>query len=158
MASAPHIEPFGGEINKTIQPKDFLKTFQRTMWYLAITSDKDHIECFVDHLVSDSPAEEWYADKGSMEILWQAFGTKLLARFSGAEAAKKTAPELEREMLEMRLKTEDMDKMEMHLGVAVETHKVFADKLLDLAKWVKLEKTTTSIWQVRGHLPDILKK
>jgi hypothetical protein len=55
-------------------------------------------------------------------------------RFPGAEAAKKTAPELEREMLEMRLVTEELDKTEMHLGVDVETHKIFADKLLDLAK------------------------
>jgi hypothetical protein len=35
--------------------------------------------------------------------------------------------------------------------------KIFADKLLDLAKRAKFEKTTTSIWQVRDNLPDILK-
>jgi hypothetical protein len=39
----------------------------------------------------------------------------------------------------------------------VETHKIFADKLLDLAKHAKFEKTMTSIWQVPNNLPDILK-
>jgi hypothetical protein len=111
----------------------------------------------VDYLVSDSPVEEWYTDEGSKETSWQGFEAKFLARFPGAEAAKKTELELEREILEMRLGTKELNKTETHLGVAVETHKIFADKLLDLAKRAKFEKTTTSIWQVHDNLPDILK-
>jgi hypothetical protein len=98
----------------------------------------------VDYLKSDSPAEEWYTDEGSNEKSWQMFEAKFLARFPGAEAAKKTAPELEREILEMRLATKELDKTDMHLGVAMETHKIFADKLLDLAKQAKFKKTNTS--------------
>ena len=47
--------------------------------------------------------------------------------------------------------------METYLGVAIETYEIFADKLLDLAKHAKVEKTTMSIWQVCDKLPDILK-
>jgi hypothetical protein len=157
MANVANIEPFGGELDGNVQPKDFLKTFRRTMRNLSITSDKERIECFMDYLASDSPAEEWYIDEGSKETSWQGFEASFIARFPGAEAAKKTKSELEREILDMRLGTEELNKTETHLGVAVETHKIFADKLLDLAKRAKVEKTTTSIWQVRDNLPNILK-
>jgi hypothetical protein len=157
MANVMNIEPFGGELNRNMQPKDFLKTFQRTMRNLSVTSNKERIECFMDYLASNSPAEEWYTDEGSKETSWQGFEASFIVRFPGAEAAKKTKPELEREILEMSLGTEELNKTEMHLGVAVETHKIFTDKLLDLAKSAKFEKTTTSIWQVHDNLPDILK-
>jgi hypothetical protein len=111
----------------------------------------------VDYLALNSSAEEWYTDEGSKETSWQGFEASFIARFPGAEAVKKTKPELEREILEMSLGTEELNKTEMHLGVAVETHKIFADKLLDLAKCMKFEKTTTSIWQVHDNLPNILK-
>jgi hypothetical protein len=157
MANTAQVEPFSGELSGTIQPKDFLKTFRRTMRHLNIITDKERIESFVDYLVSDSPAEEWYTDEGLKETSWQVFEAKFVARFPGAEAAKKTKSELEREILEMRLGTEELNKTETHLGVAVETHKIFADKLLDLAKRAKFEKTTMSIWQVCDNLPDILR-
>ncbi|KAF8222019.1 hypothetical protein L208DRAFT_1426486 [Tricholoma matsutake] len=157
MANVMNIEPFGGELNGNVQPKDFLKTFRRTMRNLSITSNKEWIECFVDYLASNSPTEEWYTDEGSKETLWQGFEASFIARFPGAEAAKKTKPELEREILEKRLGMEELNKTEMHLGVAMATHKIFADKLLDLAKCAKFQKTTTSIWQVHDNLPDILK-
>ena len=96
-------------------------------------------------------------DEALRETSWQVFKAKFIARFPGAEAAKKTQSELEREILEMKLGTEELNKTEMHLGVAMKTHKIFADKLLDLAKHAKVEKTTMSIWQARDKLPDILK-
>ena len=157
MANTAHVEPFSSELSGTIQPKDFLKTFRRTMQHLNIVTDKEPIESFVDYLVSDSPAEEWYTDKGSKETSQQGFEAKFLARFPGAEAAKKTKSELEREILEMKLGTEELNKTETHLGVTVETHRIFADKLLHLAKHAKFEKTTTSIWQGCDNLLDILK-
>ena len=157
MANVMNIKPFGGGLNGNVQPKDFLKTFRRTMQNLSITSDKDQIECFTDYLTLNSPAEEWYTDEGLNETSWQGFEASFIARFPGAELAKKTKSELEREILEMKLETEELNKTETHLGVAVETHKVFADKLLDLEKRAKIEKTTTSIWQVRDNLPNILK-
>lgn len=157
MANVANIELFSGELDGNVQPKDFLKAFRRTMRNLSITSEVERIECFIDYLVSNSPAEEWYIDEGSNETSWQGFEASFIVRFPGAEAAKKTKSELEREILEMRLGTEELNKTETHLGVTVETHKVFADKLLDLAKRAKFEKTTTSIWQVRDNLPDILK-
>jgi hypothetical protein len=138
------MESFCSEINGNVQPRDFLKMFRRTMRHLSITTDREQIESFVDYLKSDSLAEEWYTDEGSNEKSWQMFEAKFLARFPGAEAAKKTAPELEREILEMRLATKELDKTDMHLGVAMETHKIFADKLLDLAKQAKFKKTNTS--------------
>jgi mRNA-degrading endonuclease YafQ of YafQ-DinJ toxin-antitoxin module len=157
MANVTNIKPFGGELDGNVQPKDFLKTFQRMMRNLSVTSDKEQIKCFVDYLMSNPPAEEWYTDEDLKETSWQGFEASFIARFPGAEAAKKTKPELEREILEMRLGTEELNKMEMHLGVAVETHKIFADKLLNLAKRTKFEKTMMSIWQVRNNLPNILK-
>jgi hypothetical protein len=36
-------------------------------------------------------------------------------------------------------------------------HKILAERLLDLAKRAKIEKTTTTIWQVCDNLPNMLK-
>ena len=46
------------------------------------------------------------------------------------QKAKKMVAELEREMLEIELKVDDLDKMELYGGVEVETYKIHAKKLL----------------------------
>lgn len=67
------------------------------------------------------------------------------AQFSGIQKVKKTSAELEREMIELELKVEDLDKTELYGGVEVETHKIHAKKLLDLAKHAKIEAGTANI-------------
>lgn len=122
-----------------------------------ITADRDKVERFGLYLAPDSPAEEWYVDTGSPIRVWADFETEFRSRFPGIQKAKKTAAELEREMLELVLKTEDLDKTESYGGVEVETYKVHAKKLFELAKRAKIDAGTANIVFVRDKLPEIIK-
>ena len=93
----------------------------------------------------DSPAEEWYASTGSVCTLWATFKTGFRTRFPGIQKAKKTLAELEREMIEIELKVEDLDKTELYGGVEVETYRIHAKKLLNLAKRTKIKAGTANI-------------
>ena len=58
----------------------------------------------------------------------------------------------------MRIKTEDLEKTEQYKGQNVYSHIVYADKLLDLAKQAKMERTTSSLYAVCDNLPKVLQK
>lgn len=62
-------------------------------------------------------------------MLWSTFETQFKAQFPGIQKAKKTSAELQREMLELELKVDELDKTE----------------LLDLAKHAKIDMGTVSI-------------
>ena len=72
--------------------------------------------------------------------------------------ATKTAPELERELGAMRMKTEELGKTEKYRGEDVYTHMVFAERILDLAKRAKIEGSMSGLWNVRDELPEILRE
>ena len=112
---------------------------------LQITEDRERIRRIGNYLSPDSPAEEWYASTGRVSVSWSAFETQFKARFPGIQKAKKTSAELQREMLELELKVDELDKTELYGGVEVETYKIHAKKLLDLAKRAKIDTGTVSI-------------
>ena len=109
------------------------------------------------YLTPDSPAEEWYTDTGSQISAWANFKAEFKSRFSGVQKVKKTAAELKREMLELVLKTDDLDKMESYGGVEVETYKVHVKKLFELTKHAKIDTGTANIVHVQDKLLEILK-
>ena len=77
--------------------------------------------------------------------------------FPNIEKRKKTKLELEMELAEMRIKVEDLGKMEKYRGEDVYTHIVFTEKVLNLAKQVKIESMTTlGLFTLRNHLPEVL--
>jgi hypothetical protein len=65
--------------------------------------------------------------------------------------------ELEREMVDLVLKTEDLDKIELYGGVEVETYKIHAKKLFELAKQAKIDVGMANIIHVQDKLPEILR-
>ena len=121
------------------------------------TTDGDKVQQFGLYLTPDSPAEEWYTNTGSQILAWANFKAKFKSRFPGVQKAKKTAAELEREMLELVLKMDDLDKMESYGGVEVETYKVHVKKLFELVKRAKIDTGTANIIHVQDKLPEILK-
>ena len=124
----------------------------------ATTADDQKIGLVELYLKSDSPAEEWFNDPGTPKKTWVDFETKFKTRFPNVKKAKKTAPELERELGAMRISTEELGKMEKYRGEDVHTHMIFAEKILDLAKRAKIETTTSGLWTVRDELPEILRE
>lgn len=135
-----------------------MKKFRVLTRQTPALKDEERIENFGDHLKTGSPAEEWYLDTATPKTSWTAFQTAFQTRFPGVVKAKKTGTDLERDLQAMRLKPEDLGKTEKFGGEEVWTHMVFADKALDLAKRVGIDSGSSSIWQVRDHLPDIIKE
>ena len=78
-------------------------------------------------------------------------------QFPGIQKAKKTAAELQREMVELTLTVDELDKMELYGGVEVETYKIHVKKLLDMAKRAKIDAGTASMVFVRDKLPEVIK-
>ena len=89
---------------------------------------------------------------------WEMFEKAFKERFPGVEKATKSNTELERELQEMRLQAEDLGKTEVIQGTDVYTHIVFANRELQLAKRAGIDTGSNLIWQVRDHLPDIIKE
>ena len=102
--------------------------------------------------------EEWYASTGSVCTAWATFEAGFKARFPGVQKAKKMVAELEREMLEIELKVDDLDKTELYGRVEVETYKIHTKKLLDFAKHTKIDAGTVNIVFVQDKLPQIIKE
>jgi Zinc knuckle len=153
-----NIPEFSGTQEDKMQPSDFLKVVKHTFLASAATTDDQKIGLFELYLKSDSPAEEWYEDQNTPKKAWADLEKAFKTRFPNVKKATKTAPELERELGAMRLKTEELGKTEKYKGEDVYTHMVFAEKIIDLAKRAKIEATTSNLWNVRDELPEILRE
>jgi hypothetical protein len=90
--------------------------------------------------------------------MWLELDQEFKARFPNIKKATKTAPELERELGAMRLTMEELGKTEKYRGEEVHTHMIFAEKILNLAKRAKVEKTTSRLWSVRDELLEVLRE
>ena len=97
---------------------------------------------------SDLPAEEWYNDANTPKKSWTELEQEFKTRFPNTKKATKTAPELERELGAMRIRTEELGKTEKYRGEDVYTHMIFAEKILDLAKQAKIETSTSGLGSV----------
>jgi Zinc knuckle len=153
-----NIPEFAGTQDDTVQPSDFLKMIKHSFLANGTTTDDQKIGLFELYLKSDSPAEEWYNDAKTPKKTWAELEQEFKTRFPNVKKAMKTAPELERELGAMRMKTEELGKTEKFRGEEVYTHMVFAEKILDLAKRAKIETSTSGLWNVRDELPEVLRE
>jgi hypothetical protein len=152
------IPEFSGTQEDSIQPSDFLKTIKHAFLANGTTTDDQKVGLFELYLKSDSPAEEWYNDAKTPKKTWLELEQAFKVRFPNVKKATKTAPELEGELGAMRITTEELGKTEKYRGEEVYTHIVFAEKILDLAKWAKVETLTSGLWNVRDELPEVLRE
>ena len=153
-----NIPEFSGTQEDKTQPLDFLKALKRSFLANGTTTEEAKIGLFELFLKSDSPAEEWYNEATTAKKTWAELEKGFKSRFPNVKKATKSAPELERELGAMRIKTEELGKTEKYKGEDVHTHMVFAEKILDLAKRAKIEETTSGLWNVRDELPEILRE
>ena len=153
-----NIPEFSGTQEDKTQPLDFLKALKRSFLANGTTTEEAKIGLFELFLKSDSPVEEWYNEATTAKKTWAELEKGFKSRFPNVKKATKSAPELERELGAMRIKTEELGKTEKYKGEDVHTHMVFAEKILDLAKRAKIEETTSGLWNVRDELPEILRE
>ena len=113
-------------------------------------TNEQKVGLFKLYLKSDSLAEEWFNDTKTPKKTWTALEQEFKDRFPNIKKAMKTVPELamERELGAMRIKTEELGKTEKYRGEDVYTHMIFTEKILDLAKRVKVEGSTSGLWSI----------
>ena len=153
-----NIPEFSGTQEDSTQPTDFLKMIKRSFLASGTTADDQKIGLFELYLKSDSPAEDWYNDANTPKKTWLELEKGFRTRFPNIKKATKTAPELERELGAMRIRTEELGKTEKYRGEEVHTHLIFAERILDLAKQAKIETSTSGLWNVRDELPEVLRE
>ena len=148
------ILPFHGD-KEDENPEDFLRAFYRRM---GDKTDEVRKAQFRHYLQADSAADEWYAElpeneKKSWNDIEAAFGK----RWPMKKQVKKTEDEYEDEIVERKLKLEDLGKKEKVAGREVYTHIAWADKMATSVKEAKWEKTTNQLRQVRKNLLNVLR-
>lgn len=153
-----NIPEFAGTQEDKTQPTDFLKAIKRSFLANGTMTDDQKVDLFELYLKSDSPAEEWYNDAMTVKKTWAELEQGFKIRFPNVKKAMKTAPELERELGALRIKTDELGKTEKYRGEEVYTHMIFAEKIVDLAKRAKVEDSTSGLWNVRDELPEILRE
>ena len=150
-----NIPEFSGTQEDTTQPSDFLKMIKHSFLANRMTADDQKVGLFELYLKSNSPAEEWYNDAKMPKKTWLELEKEFKARFPNIKKATKTAPELERELGNMRMSMEELGRTEKYRGEDIYTHMIFVEKILDLAKRVKVETSTSGLWKVLLRLQTI---
>jgi hypothetical protein len=151
---------FSGDRSDKQQPVDFLKKFHRAMHDSRVTTDAPLIRAFGDYLKTDSLAEEWYNNKNTLNTkpTWDNFEAVFRTCFPGVQKAKKSPVDLERELSELMLEEKTLATTVPYGGQDTWSHVVFAEKALDLVKWVGIEKTRSSLTRVRDNLLAVFKE
>ena len=128
------IPTFLGTGEDEVTSKDFMKVYRRaTVNNSNMNTDPAKIENFQNYLESDSPAEEWYEDEGKKLTKWTDFELAFFTKFPMMDKAKKMAVELERELVGLRLRVEDLGKKEKYGGQEVWSHVVFVENAINRA-------------------------
>ena len=111
-----------------------------------------------DYLKTGSPAEAWFLRTTTPKKVWPSFKTAFKKEFPDVDRAEKTAQDLERELLAMKLHPDSLGKTERYANDNVWTHVAFAQRALDLARRAGIAGGTSNIWQVRDALPNVVRE
>jgi hypothetical protein len=149
------IAPFHGD-KEDESPEDFIRAYYRRM---GDKSDDFKKAQFPYYLQADSVADEWFEDLDDEDKKsWALIENAFVARWPRKTQVKKTDDEYEDEIVGRKLKTEDLGKKEKVAGREVYTHVAWADKMAQLVKGAKWEKTTNQLRRVRKELPTVLRE
>ena len=155
--SHERVPTFAGSGSDEVQPSEFIKIFRRATRG-SFTDEESWIDGLGDYLKTGSPAEKWFLKANTPKKVWTAFKTAFEHEFPDVDRAEKTAQDLERELLAMRLQPDSLGKTERYANDDVWTHVAFAQRALDLARRAGIAASTSNIWQVRDALPEVIRE
>ena len=95
--------------------------------------EESWIDGLGDYLKMGSPAESWFLTGDMHKKVWSAFKAVFETEFPDVDRAEKTTQDLERELLSIRLRTENLGKTEHYASDDVWMHIAFTQRALDLA-------------------------
>src|SRR5277367_1565857 len=149
------VTPFHGDRDDE-NSEDFIRAFFRRM---GNSSDDVKKAQFPNYLQADSTADDWFAELTPAEKkTWSDIETAFRTRWPRKKQVKKTHEEYEAEIVEYKLKVEDLGKKETVAGREVYSHVAWADRMAIAAKGAKIDKTSTNIGQARKDLPTIIRE
>ncbi|KAG0696405.1 hypothetical protein DFH29DRAFT_1025610 [Suillus ampliporus] len=149
---------FHGDGQKSENPADFLKSFNRAMRQQTITASIDKLDAFSDYLGTGSDAETWFKTlTTTSKVSWTTFVTAFETRWPPIIVVEKTKAEHERELLEHLLADAEVGTKTTLYDRECWTHEAWATKALQLATSAGIAASTSMIWQVRGKLPSVIK-
>jgi hypothetical protein len=160
-AATMSVQKFFGDTEKDKQvSKDFLKDM-RNLFRSQLARDAtgaEKIEVFGDQLGTGSPAEKWYEGlgKSTKEGEWKAFEALFLAKFP-TETDERGVEEVQRELLGLELRVDDLMKAADEERAEVWPHVVLANRIARLVSEVTPEISTQFIWQVKDKLPGVVR-
>ena len=155
--SHERVPTFAGTGKDEVQPSEFIKIYRRATRG-SFTDEESWIDGLGDYLKTESPAEKWYHKNTTPKKSWTVFKPAFEKEFPDVGRAEKTAQDIERELLAMRLRAEDLGKTERYANDDVWTHVAFAQRTLDMARRADIATTTSNIWQVRDALPEVVRE
>jgi len=126
------VPTFAGTGKDEVQPSKFIKIFCRATRG-SFTDEESWIDGLGDYLKTESPSEKWFLNPNTPKKVWTAFKTEFEKEFPDVGRAEKTAQDLERELLAMRLHIETLGKTERYANNDVWTNVTFAQRALELA-------------------------
>ena len=150
------VPTFAGTGKDDVQPSKFIKIFRRATRG-SFADEESWIDGLGDYLKTGSPVEAWYLMPTTPKKAWPAFKAAFEKEFPDIGRAEKTPQDLERELLSMRLRIENLGKTERYANDEVWTHVVFVQRAFDLARRAGIAAGTNNIWQVRDALPEVVR-
>ena len=148
-------EPFSGNLGADESPHDFLRTFHRIH---LDTDEKVAISRFKYYVKVGHDADEWFAGLSSHKLAnWGVFEATFEEYWPRMKRAVKSPEEYEDELLQLKLRDEDLGVIKMVGGIEVWSHIKWAHDAFMLATRAGISSSSVYIRQVRRELPDAIK-
>ena len=149
-------EPFGGEDDDTLDPRDFLKRVQR---YLMGTTweNADKIDYFETWLKSGLAAEQWFRSlEAAKKTTWKNLCKAFKERWPERPIVQKTTAEKQAELEGEKITEAELGKKVKVNGAEVYTHVAWVNKVEKLAKAIP-DNNNLLVVGCRQQLPPMLK-
>ena len=153
---AAQIETFGGWPQQN--PRVFLQNAEQQMVLSGIETAAARARFLQLCLEVDSPADMWFQTLNVVvQMDWDQLGPMFVRRWAQRAAPATTGMEKTEQLLNHRIKSEDVGKQVPFLGGTEYTHVVWAEEMIALAQELSLESWTEYLYQVINTLPNAIR-
>ncbi|KAG2159487.1 uncharacterized protein EDB93DRAFT_290564 [Suillus bovinus] len=136
----------------------FIRSFERFIIINHVTDEATKMLLFNTFISAGSKADVWWTNLSTQEkSTWTAVKTAFLTKWPAIVVAVKTQGEYLKDLLELRLKEDEVGERIVVAGVTTWAHIYFHHKLKALVKDAGVESVPVLIQPVREALPRALR-
>jgi hypothetical protein len=152
------IKKWYGDDRDDENSKDFLRAVQRDMRDLK-SNPAEQVKEVGLYLAGGGPADLWFEKLPKKKMAtWELFEATFLTEFLVVKAVEKMKEQYEEELLDLKLKEEELGKSVEKGSMQVPAVEAWANKVLHLAKLCKVANGTSMLSQVWKNLPEVLRQ